>query len=454
MPAPTSNRHLPPGPRMPKPVAGYVVLLNHIPTLKRLKRRYGDAFTVNLPVYGRTTIVSKPEYVKQMFTSKPGMLTFGEDNPLGDVLGPGSMFALEGAPHMRERKLLLPPFHGERMKSYESIIEEEALRQMARWRPGEEFETLPSFLHITLHAILRAVFGAEGQHERALAARLPRLVKLGSPLTLVPWLAKDLGPLSPGGRFKRERRAYDQIINAMIDEALADPQLDERSDVMALLLRTKYDDGEAMSRSAIADELLTLLAAGHETTATSLAWAVERLRRNPEVLARLQEEARSDGKALRTATVHEVQRTRPVITTIDRRVAVDEFELGEWRIPKGDRLFACATLIHDDERFFERPHEFDPDRFVGRTPDTYTWIPFGGGTRRCIGAAFAQMEMNIVLRTLLRDFDLVPTSEPDEKWRARGVAFAPAKGGRAVVRRVGRRAATSKAAGATAQVAA
>jgi hypothetical protein len=345
---------------------------------------------------------------------------------------------------MRQRKLLLPPFHGERMKAYEAIIEEEARREMARWRSGEELETLPSFLHITLHAILRAVFGAQGHHERWLASRLPHLVKIGSPLTLVPWLAKDLGPLSPGGRFKREREAYDQVINTMIDEARADPQLEERDDVLAMMVRAKYEDGEAMSRSAIADELFTLLAAGHETTATSLAWAVERLRRNPHVLARLQDEARTDdGKALRVATIHEVQRTRPVITTIDRRVAADEFSLGEWRIPKGHRLFACATLIHDDERFFERPHEFDPDRFVGRTPDTYTWIPFGGGTRRCIGAAFAQMEMNIVLRTLLREFDLVPTTQPDEKWRPRGVAFAPAKGGRAVVRRVPRRAAAA-----------
>jgi cytochrome P450 family 138 len=357
------------------------------------------------------------------------------------------MFALDGPRHLRERKLLLPPFHGERMKSYEGIIEEEARREMARWRTGEEFATLPSFMRITLHAILRAVFGAEGQHERSLAERLPRIVTLGSMLILFPWLLRDLGPLSPGGRYRRERQAYDALINTMIDEALADPQLEERTDIMALLLRAKYEDGAAMSRSAIADELLTLLAAGHETTATSLAWAVERLRRNPDVLARLQQEAREGGKALRVATIHEVQRTRPVITSADRLVAANEFPLGEWRIPRGHRVFACATLIHYDERFFERPHEFDPDRFVGRTPDTYIWIPFGGGTRRCIGAAFAQMEMNIVLRSMLREFDLVPTSDPDERWRARGVAFAPAKGGRAVVHRTPRPATSGDARG-------
>jgi hypothetical protein len=224
----------------------------------------------------------------------------------------------------------------------------------------------------------------------------------------------------------------------MIDESLADPHLEDRADVMALLLRANYDDGASMSRSAIADELLTLLAAGHETTATSLAWSVERLRRHPWILERLKAEAAGDGKELRTATVNEIQRTRPVITATGRKVAADMFELGEWRIPKGHRVVTSAQMIHNDERFFERPGQFQPDRFVGRKPDTYTWIPFGGGTRRCIGAAFAQMEMDIVLRTLLREFDLETTTAPGERWRSRGVAFAPAGGGLAVVRRVAR----------------
>jgi cytochrome P450 len=190
-----------------------------------------------------------------------------------------------------------------------------------------------------------------------------------------------------------------------------------------------------MSRSAIGDELLTLLAAGHETTATSLAWAVERLRRHPALLGRLAEEAQGDGAELRQATIHEVQRTRPVIASTDRLVGVEEFELGEWRIPRGHRIVQMATLIHFDPRFFERPEAFLPDRFLERSPDTYTWIPFGGGTRRCVGAAFAQMEMNIVLRTLLRTFEMEPTTDPDERWKPRGIAFAPARGGRAVVRR-------------------
>jgi cytochrome P450 len=433
--SPTATRNLPPGPRLPKPAAGYVVLMNHMPTLRRLHRRYGDAFTVNLPILGPSVVVSSPALVKQVYTAPQGTLLVAEGNALGEMLGPGSLFSLDDKPHLRERKLLLPPFHGSRMKSYEGVIEEETLREIATWPEGVEFATMSSFMKITMNAILRTVFGAAGPHQRRLADLLPSMVATGSMLTLFTWLRRDLGRFSPGGRYLRLRREYDGVIDAMIDEALADNELEERSDVLALLLQAHYDDGSAMSRSAIADELLTLLAAGHETTATSLAWAVERLRRHPAVLARLVEEADGDSAELRQATINEVQRTRPVITMTDRLVGVEEFELGEWRIPKGYRIVELATLLHFDPRFFERPDAFLPDRFAERSPDTYTWIPFGGGTRRCVGAAFAQMEMNVVLRTLLREVELEPTTEPDERWKARGVAFAPARGGRAVTRR-------------------
>jgi cytochrome P450 len=434
MPHPATTNSLPPGPRLPKAAAGYMVLMNHLPSLRRLHRRYGDAITLNLPILGRSVIVSSPALVKQTYTAPAGALLVGEDNPLGEILGPGSLFSLDGQAHLRERRLLLPPFHGDRMKSYESVIEQETLREIDRWPRGDAFPTMPSFMRITLNAILRTVFGAEGHHQRRLAQLLPELVSLGSKLTVLTWLRRDLGPGSPGGRFRRLRDEYDAVINEMIDESLADPDAGERSDVLALLLGAHYDDGSSMSRSAIADELLTLLAAGHETTATSLAWAVERLRRHPAILSRLEQEAAGDGNELRTATIHEVQRTRPVITSTDRLVGVEAFELGEWRIPRGYRIVVMATLIHNDPRFFERPEAFDPDRFVARSPDTYTWVPFGGGTRRCVGAAFAQMEMSVVLRTVLRELALAPTTDPDERWRARGVAFAPAGGGQAVVR--------------------
>jgi cytochrome P450 len=438
MPDAATTIRIPPGPKIPKPLLGLLALTDRGNAMRRFGRRYGDAFFMSLPTLGPSVVVSHPDLVKQVFTAKPDVMAFGEDSPLGRVLGPGSLFSLDGAEHLRERRLLLPPFHGERMKSYEAIIEDEARREMATWPEGTEFATLGSFMRITLNSILRAVFGAQGPHLRRLADLLPRAVVLGSKLALVPWALRDLGPLSPGGRFARHRREYDRIIDEMIDEALADPALEERADVLALLLRAHYEDGSAMSRSAIADELLTLLAAGHETTATTLAWAVERLRRHPRVLERLTAEARDEdgGSALRIATIHEIQRTRPVIVATSRLVVGDVFELGEWRIPRGHRVVVSVSMIHNDARFFERPAEFDPDRFVDRKPDTYTWVPFGGGTRRCIGAAFAQMEMDVVLRELLREFDLATTAERGERWRSRGVAAAPARGGRAVVSRV------------------
>jgi hypothetical protein len=425
---------LPPGPRLPKLVSAAIFMLRRESAVGRFRRRYGDAFSIQLPIFGRSVIVSSPALVKQVFQARPDVLAFGETSPLGDILGPGSLFSMDGERHLRERRLILPAFHGERMNGYEEIIEQEALREMDSWSEEDEFATLQPFMRITLNAILRAVFGAEGGDVDELANVLPEFVTLGSRLSLLPALQRDLGRFSPGGRFHRLRARYDAIIDRMIDARRDDPALAERDDVLSMLLQAHYEDGSSMSRTAIADQLLTLLAAGHETTATSLAWAVERLRRHPWILRRLQREAREGGRELRMATILEVQRTRPVITATGRHVLQD-FRLGEWVIPKGHQLIVSANMIHNDDRFFERARQFEPDRFVESKPDTYTWIPFGGGTRRCPGAAFAHMEMDIVLRTLLRRFDLHTTNEPNEGWKDRGIAYAPAAGGRAIVTR-------------------
>jgi cytochrome P450 len=425
---------LPPGVRLPKYLQAAAFLLWRDRLLTRARRRYGDVFTVNLPVFGSSVVVARPDLVKQVFTAPADVLVFGEISPLGDLIGPGSLFAMDGAEHLRERRLILPAFHGERMKRYETIIEQEARREMASWPQGQEFATMPGFMRITLHSILRSVFGAQADDLADLAAVLPPLVTLASRLTLLPWLRRDLGPGSPGRRLQRLRDSYDSIIDRMIDADLDDPRLDERDDVMSMLLRAHYDDGSSMSRGAIKDELLTLLAAGHETTATSLAWAVERLRRNPWILRRLVEEARDPGagNSLRMATIQEVQRTRPVIPATGRH-AMEDFPLGEWVVPAGNHIVVAARMIHHDPRFFQLPLQFQPDRFVGVKADTYTWVPFGGGLRRCPGAAFAHMEMDVVLRVLLTEFELDGTDAPGEAWRDRGVAFAPGDGGLAVL---------------------
>jgi cytochrome P450 len=424
---------LPPGVKLPRYAQAACFLLFRDQMLTRMRRRFGDVFTVNLPVFGRSVVVARPDLVKQVFTAPADVLVFGEISPLGDLIGPGSLFSMDGDQHLRERRLILPAFHGERMKGYESIIEHEARRELATWPRDAEFATMPGFMRITLNSILRAVFGAQADDLADLAEVLPPLVTLASRLTLLPLLRRDLGPHTPGRRLERLRDRYDSIIDRMIDANLADPRLQERDDVMSMLLRAHYDDGSSMSRGAIKDELLTLLAAGHETTATSLAWTVERLRRNPWILRRLADEARHDaGNTLRMATIQEVQRTRPVIPATGRH-AMEDFPLGEWVVPAGHHIVVAARMIHHDPRFFELPLQFQPDRFIGVKPDTYTWVPFGGGLRRCPGAAFAHMEMDVVLRVLLQEFDLDFTDAPGEAWRDRGVAFAPGDGGLAVL---------------------
>ncbi len=422
---------LPPGPSTPRLVQAAYALAMPGRGMRRLRARFGDAFTVHMPIFGRAVVISSPEEIKQLFTTGADVVDNLDQN-LGRVLGPGSLFALSGEEHRTRRKLLVPPFHGRRLLAYERIVEDETVREMATWPQGTPFPVLPSTMRITLNAILRAVFGAAGAEFDRLRDLLPRMVELGSRLAVIP--LPTTGRLSPWNRFRAMRREYDAVVDQLVDKAER-AGLEDRDDVLAMMLQSRYDDGTAMTRSEIADQLLTLLAAGHETTATTLAWAVERLRRHPAVLRDLVAEVDAGGKALREATVIEVQRSRPVIDLVGRQVKADGFRLGRWHVPKGYAVLVSIGLIHDDDAVFPNAAAFDPTRFVDARPDLYEWIPFGGGTRRCLGAAFANMEMNVVLRTVLRDVTLEPTTEPAERWHSRGVANAPGKGGLAVVRR-------------------
>jgi cytochrome P450 family 138 len=425
---------LPPGPSTPRFVQGAYALTVPLRGMRQMRERYGDAFTVNVPIFGRALVISDPAEIRQLFLAGSGTVD-NLDRNLGRVLGPGSLFALTGDEHHRQRKLLIPPFHGRRLAAYEKIVEDETVREMASWPHDRPFATLPSMTRITLNVILRAVFGAEGAEFAELRALLPHAITVGSRLAVLPLPRIRIGRWSPWGRFWAIRREYDAIVERLVRKAERDRNLDERDDILALMLQSRYDDGSAMSRADLADQLLTLLAAGHETTATTLAWAVERLRRHPAVLDALVEEVDAGGSALRQATILEVQRTRPVIDLVGRQVKVDGYRLGRWTLPKGYAVLVSITLIHDNEALFPNAQAFDPYRFLDARPDLYQWIPFGGGTRRCLGASFAAMELNVVLRTMLRDLTLVPTTEPGERWHSRGVANAPGKGGRAVVRR-------------------
>ncbi|MGB3437588.1 MAG: cytochrome P450 [Actinophytocola sp.] len=423
---------LPPGPAKPRFVQGIYAMAMPVRGLPKLRARYGNAFTVNVPIFGRAVVISDPAEIKQLFQTDPALAGNIEPN-LGRVLGSRSLFALAGEEHRQHRKLIVPPFHGRRLVAYEQIVEDETVREMASWPRGRPFPTLPSAMRITLNAILRAVFGAEGQEFDELRALLPKMVTLGSRLAAVP-VPKFGGRIGPWARFYAMRREYDLVVDRLIAKTRQAGDLDERDDVLAMMLQSRYDDGTGMTRQEIADHLLTLLAAGHETTATTLAWAVERLRRHPDVLADLVAEVDAGGKRLREATIIEVQRTRPVIDVVGRKVKADAIELGPWTVPKGHAIIVSIALIHNDDAVFPDAARFDPSRFTGSRPDLYEWIPFGGGTRRCIGAAFANMEMNVVLRTMLRDVTLEPTTETAERWHSRGIANAPGNGGLAVVR--------------------
>jgi cytochrome P450 len=425
---------LPDGPSLPRFVQGGVALVAPLWMMRRLRERYGSAFALNVPIFGKAVVISDPAEVRQLLMTSPEIADILDIN-LGLVLGPNSFFAISGNAHRRQRKLLAPPFHGRRLRAYETIIEEEAVREMAAWPEGREFATMGPMMRITLNAILRAVFGANGAELAELRELLPAMVKLGSRLVALPISRTDLGRWSPWGLAHAYRREYDAIIDRLIASARQDPRLDERDDVLALMLQSRHDDGSGMSRDEISDQLLTLLTAGHETTSTTLAWAVERLRRHPAVLRRLADEADAGGSQLREATILEVQRVRPVIDATLRKVRAPSLRLGRWTFPEGQVVLVSIYLIHRDETLFPDALSFDPDRFVSGRPDTYEWIPFGGGVRRCIGAAFAHMEMNVVLRTLLRDFRVEPTTDRGERWHSRGVAYCPAKGGRAVVHR-------------------
>lgn len=400
-------------------------------SLEERRAQYGTDFTLKLPLFGRCLVVSEPAEVRQLFKADPAEL--GNMTPnLGRVMGSGSLFALTGESHRAQRKLLTPAFHGSRLAEYRTLMAEEARAGMSAWPVGESVASLPTMNAITLNIILRTVFGARGEALDALRQLLPRMVKLGSILAATPIPQWELFGYAPWGRFNRMRAEYDATVGRLIERARSDPSIDSRSDILAMLIGATYDDGTPMRDREIADELITLLTAGHETTATTLAWAIERLRRHPEFLSKLVAAIDAGDDDLLGAFINEVQRTRPVIPMTFRQVHTDGYALGPWRVPRGMHLMIAISLLQTDPRLFDEPKRFYPERFIEQRPDPYELIPFGGGTRRCIGAAFAHMELQVVLRTLLTEHIIAPTDRRGEAWHSRGVAFAPANGGQIV----------------------
>ncbi len=431
--ATTEPIRLPPGPRLPRTIQGLGLLFALCELTPALGRRYGSEYTINLPMFGKTVVVSDAALVKDVFSTSGELLE--RPTNLGEVFGPGSTFLLNGEAHLERRKVILPVFHGKRVDAYEHIIEEEVLRETANWPEGREFKTHESMNRLALNAILRTMFGDEPSALDELRRVVPTMVTVGSLLHQLPSVVqRDFGRWSLGRRMAQYRQRFDAVIDSLIAQARSDPAFEERRDVLAVLLRVRNDNGEPIPDRHIANELLTLVGAGHETTANQLAWILEQLRRHPQVMERLVAEVDAGGSALRQATIYEAQRIRPSIEASFRRTKA-RLRLGEWVLPEGIYVTVNFQLAHESAVNFPDPDAFNPDRFLNTNPKPFRWMPFGGGVNRCPGASFANMEMDIALRTLLREFRFEPTDERGERRRYRGVAIMPSRGGRAVVHR-------------------
>ncbi|HEX2391619.1 MAG TPA: cytochrome P450 [Solirubrobacterales bacterium] len=427
----------PPGSRLPATIQGFRYLHDPLGFLIGFQRRYGDVFTVRFPFFGRIVYVAHPDLVREVFTGAPSVFHAGEANAsvLEPALGPNSVLTLDGEQHLRQRKLLLPPFHGERVRRYGELIVEMTRREMARWPVGEPFAMRPHTQRITLAVIMRAVFGV---HDEERLARFERLIddfagRVGA-ITAVPFLRRDLGRLGPWARFLRSREALDEFIYEEIRLRRSEPGHEERDDVMSLLLGARDEDGRPMSDEELRDELVTVLGAGHETTATGLAWAVERLVRNPEVQARLADSIAAGEEDYLGATIRETLRSRPVIVDVARKLTAPA-TIGGYELPAGTFVLPAIAALHHREDVFPEPRRFRPERFLdgASKADNYAWIPFGGGVRRCIGAAFAEYEMRTILREFVKRAELRPAGPTPERVRVRNITLAPAKGARVVL---------------------
>ncbi|MBS9536172.1 cytochrome P450 [Mycobacterium sp. M1] len=424
---------LPPTPRLPVIVQGLAFALWRRRFVESMSRRHGGAVTLNIPFVGPLIVVTDPLLAKKVFTASPDDLGNVRPN-LSELLGSGSMLGLEGSTHRQRRRLVAPAFHGAHVESYVRIIEDETLHEIAAWPEGRPFATLPAMKRITLNVVLRTFLGGADSDLDEMRDVVPAFVSLASRLVTLPIPARTMGRHSPWGRLAELRRRYDACLDRIIATAQADPGFANRSDVLSRLVTSRYEDGSAMSRAEIGDEMLTLLAAGHESTAATLSWAFERLSRHPVILAAMVDEVATHGHELRRAVIREVQRCRTVVQMVGRRVVAPTVQVGDWVIPRGTSIGVGIAQIHTDPASYPDPNRFDPQRFLGVKPPTDRWMPYGGGARRCIGASFAELEMDVVLCTVLRHCTVETTGAADEKVRARGIAFTPRDGGRVTIR--------------------
>ncbi len=391
--------------------------------------RYGDIFTIRLAYEGTWVMLADPAAIKQVFTGDPKVFHAGEGNQiLAPLLGRNSVLVLDEKRHMSQRKLLLPPFHGERMQGYAQTMSEIAEREISSWPTGTPYKLRPRMQALTLDIILRTVFGVgEGEAEKLAGLRkaLREFLDITTnPRFLLPLLAVGPNRLRRIPALRRRIDSVDALIYREIAERRAAEDVGERDDVLSMMIGASHEDGSPMSDEEMRDELLTLLVAGHETTATSLSWAVERLTRTPDTLERLRAEVNDGGEEYLTATIQETLRLRPVISIVLRKLT-EPVEIGGYELPAGISVAPSIYLVHRNPEIYPEPQRFRPERFLETPPGTYTWIPFGGGVRRCLGASFAQFEMTVVLKELLRRHQIRPANPKPERIFRRAITETP-----------------------------
>ena len=431
---------LPPGPRSPAAIQTARWLTAPIPFMAECRRRFGDAFSLRFLGFERPMVLlSDPGAIRELYAATEHGLPPGRTAALRPIMGERSILLLEGAAHLERRRLMLPPFHGERMRAYEGAIARITGAEIDTWPRGSAFALHPRMRAITFEVILEVVFGVtDPRRARRLRELLPQLLDgTSSPvLSFRVLLARRLGRRDPLEAFGPLAREIDELLLEDISERRASPG---GEDVLSLLLAARFEDGSAMSDRELRDQLVTLLLAGHETTATALAWTFDLLTHSPATLRRLTAELEEGGETWLRAVIAESLRLRPVLPLAGRRLA-SELRTGGYTLPAGTDVSPAIWLTHTRADLYPEPFEFRPERFLDRAPTTYGWVPFGGGIRRCLGAAFAELEMRVVLSTVLSRVRLAAGEARPEAVARRNITFAPRHGTRVAVLDVDRRA--------------
>jgi cytochrome P450 family 135 len=428
----------PPGPRLPRLVQTFFFIFGSRWFIARMYRRYGPMVRLSTAFDSNFVMVFDPALVKEVFRGPPDRLRAGEANEvLGAALGLRSVLLLDGDEHLRQRRLMLPPFHGQRMRAYEDVMLEATDRAIDSWPLEREFSLLPTTQQLTLDVILRAVFGVEaGPRQDELKRRLRSMIEpVSNRFGMLLMVLMRFGNNTAVRRFEERRRRVDELIYDEIARRREAPDLEQREDVLSMLLLARDEDGRPMTDEELRDQLVTLLVAGHETTATGLAWAFDLILRTPRVHAELRRAVAEGDDAYVDAVAKETLRMRPVVPGVGRVVRGGPLELGGYTLPEGTEINPSISVIHARPDTFPGPRDFRPERFLeDDPPDTYTWIPFGGGTRRCLGASFALFEMRVAIRRVIERTTLEAASSKPEQVERRGVTMVPKTGTRVLLR--------------------